>query len=107
MEAHYESALTGELLPESELVEVSVYRMETEGHSHFGMKLAETAYVEESEVPKSVNSVELFMVHGSLASVYREDATYGRAYSPEEDHVDSDKWETVGRKVLEQCDEED
>jgi hypothetical protein len=99
-EPYYESDLTGDVVAESDLAEVTVYRMEAEGHDHFEKEVAGVAYVESNEIPGSVTSLQLYMAHGGLVSVYRGESTYGRAYAPEEDHIDSEKWETVGKEVL-------
>jgi hypothetical protein len=95
-ETYHESAVTGEVVKESELIEVTVYGMETSGHNHFEKNRIGSAYVEKSKIGSNYADIEVLAAFNEPIMVYKEERDYGHSYSV--DDMDSDEtemWQTV------------
>lgn len=93
---YYKSAVTGDVLPEEELFEVPVMRIQAGGHSHFKPERIDTAYVEEDKINSLYVSIEVLSAFGVPVMVYKSDKTSGSGYPM--DHFDADEqemWENV------------
>ena len=99
---YYKSAVTGNLLPEADLFEVPVMRIQAGGHSHFKTERVDTAYVEKDKINSLYTSIEVLSAFGEPVMVYKADKTSGGGYPL--DHFDADEQEMWKNVVEFVCD---
>lgn len=101
-EAHYRCAVTGELLPESELLEVPVYRLQTSGHDSMEREQVATVLVS-GEVTGLDNYIgaKVLTAFGRVVMVCKETRIHSGCHDPQEmGSSELENWRVVAETAL-------
>lgn len=81
-EAHYECAATGELVPESDLIQVTVYRVADGARNGFSTEIVAQPWVTRHLIGMEYVEVSVLLAFGKPVVVYRSTPDYGHCVNP-------------------------
>lgn len=102
-EPRYECMLTGEVLKESEMIEVKIVNLETRGISHFNTETEDTFRINNDKVNKEKIRVEILVAKQEPIMVHSVTQVYGVSKLMDELRDNKrEMWENLVEKYYEE-----